>query len=34
MTTTKPIRKDIPLKNAAAAVKAIISEAQKGSPLN
>jgi uroporphyrinogen decarboxylase len=32
MTTTKPIRPDVPTANAAACVEAIIAEAHKGSP--
>jgi uroporphyrinogen decarboxylase len=32
MTTTKPLRPDVPTANAAACVETIIAEAQKGSP--
>jgi len=32
MTTTKPIRPDVPVENAVAAIETIIEEAQKGSP--
>ena len=32
MTTTKPIRPDVPIENAVAAVETIIEEARKGTP--
>ena len=33
MTTTKPLRPEVPVENAAAAIETIIEEAEKGSPL-